>query len=276
LAEKQKKYSTLTDNATTTPLCPHLMDVGDETQLPPLWNHFANTQTKDRVYVLQTAVDTANPALESSRLEFLATPALVDIIMHGKFTMLSADQPSTGLQPFIVPSGDTAELRNQQTTVFTLHGGGTSMTSADSAMHNKLKPWAPMYGTEAFDQFKCMALLIFVLFGPAGHVLFIAYYDAFVLRLTQEQSQLHCYQQNLHPINRLLFWVRLMKRNALQLSSWFEEVSLSSGPLPTVRDFTRVFDKIRDKESWEPKVSKALLEALNPAFPCRITHTFLE
>jgi len=117
-----------------------------------------------------------------------------------------------------------------------------------------------MDGTEALDQFKRMALLISVLFGP-GHVLFIAY-DAFVLRLAQEQSQLHRYQQNLHPIDRLLFWVRLMKRNALQLSSWFEEVSLSSGPLPSVRDFTKVFDQIRDEESWEPKVSTALLEAL--------------
>jgi len=164
--------------------------------------------------------------------------------MHDKFAMLSADQPNTGLQPFIVPSGDTAELRNQQTTFFTLHGEGTSMTAADSAMLNKLKPCAPMDGTEALDQFKRMALLIFVLFRP-GHVLFIAY-DAFVLRLAQEQSQLHRYQQNLHPIDRLLFWVRLMKRNALQLSSWFKEVSLSSGPLPLVRDFTMVFDQICD------------------------------
>jgi len=53
-----------------------------------------------------------------------------------------------------------------------------------------------------------------------------------------------------------------MKRNALQLSSWFEEVSLSSGPLPPVRDFTKVFDQIRDEESWEPKVSTTLLKAL--------------
>ena len=65
--------------------------------------------------VLQTAVDTAKQTLGSSRLDFLATLALVDIIMHSKFTMLSASQPSTGLQPFIVPSGDAAELRNQQT-----------------------------------------------------------------------------------------------------------------------------------------------------------------
>ena len=113
---------------------------------------------------------------------------------------------------------------------------------------------------EALDQFKRTAFLIFVLFGP-GHVLFIAY-DAFVLRLAQEQSQLHRYQQNLHPSDRLLFWVWLMKRNALQLSSWFKEVSLSSGPLPPVHDFTRVYDQIRDEESWEPKVSTAFAEAL--------------
>ena len=91
-------------------------------------------------------MDTAKQTLGSSRLEFLATPALVDIVMHGKFAMLSADQPSTGLQPFIiVPSGDAAELRNHQTTFFTLHGEGTSMTAADSAMLNKLKPRAHFF-----------------------------------------------------------------------------------------------------------------------------------
>jgi len=96
-----------------------------------------------------------------------------------------------------VPSGDAAELRNQQPTFFTLHGEGTSMTTADSAMVNKLKPRAPMDGTEALDQFKRMALLICELFGP-GRVLFIAY-DAFVPRLTPEQSQLHRYQQICTP-----------------------------------------------------------------------------
>ena len=142
LAKKQKKYLTLTDDVTATCLF-RLMDVVDETQLPPLCNRFANAKMKDRVYVLQTAEDTAKQTLGSSRLEFLASPALVDIIMHGKFTMLSTDQPTTGLQPFIgVPSGDAVELRNQQTTFFTLHGEGTS---ADSAMLNKLKPWAPRW-----------------------------------------------------------------------------------------------------------------------------------
>jgi len=131
LAEKQKKYSILTDD-TAARLC-YLMDVVDETQLPPLWNRFANAKTKDRVYVLQMAVDTAKQTLGSSRLEFLTTPALVDIITHGKFAMLSADQPSTGLKPFIVPRGDAAEFRNQQTTFFTLHGEGTSTTAAESA-----------------------------------------------------------------------------------------------------------------------------------------------
>jgi len=187
LADKQKKYSTLTDNANAARLC-RLMDIADKSQLPPLWNHFANAKTKDGMYVLQTApVDTAKQTLGSSRLEFLAAPALVDIIMHGKFTMLSANQPSTGIQPFIVPSGDAEKLRNQQTTVFTLHGEGTSMTASDSSMLNKLKPRDPMNDTEALDQFKRISLIIFVLFGP-GHVLFLTY-DAFVLRLAQEQSQ---------------------------------------------------------------------------------------
>jgi len=96
LAEKQKKHSTLTDDATTARLC-RLMDIVDENQLPPLWNKCANSKMKDRVYVLQTAVDTAKQALGSSRLEFLVTPALVDIVMHAKVAMLSVDQPSTGL-----------------------------------------------------------------------------------------------------------------------------------------------------------------------------------
>ena len=259
IADKNKKYSALTDDATAARLC-RLMQVADESQLPPLWARFANAKTKDRVYVLQTAIDTAKQTMGCNRLEFLATPALVDIVMHGKFAMFSADQPSTGLQPFIVPSGDAAELRNQQTTFFTLHGEGSSMSSHDSAMLNKLKPRAPLEGTEALDQFKRLAILILVLFGPQ-HILFVAY-DAFVFRLSQEQAQLHRYQQDLHPVDRLLFWVRLMKRNALQLSSWFEEVNMYSGPLPAMRNFTQVFDQIRDEEVWEPRLSTALLEAL--------------
>ena len=67
------------------------------------------------------------------------------------------------------------------------------MTSADSAILNKLKPRAPMDGMKALDQFKLMALLISVLFG-SGHVFFIAY-NAFVFRLAQEQFQLHRYHQ---------------------------------------------------------------------------------
>jgi len=111
LAEKQKKYSTLTDDATAARLC-RLMDVVDKTQLPPLWNRF------DKVYVLQTAMDTVKQTLRSSRLEFLARQALVDIVMHhGKFAMLSAYQPSTGLQPSTVPSGDAAKLSNIESTI---------------------------------------------------------------------------------------------------------------------------------------------------------------
>jgi len=49
------------------------MNIDDETQLPPLWNRFANAKTKDRVFVLQTAVDMAKQALGSSRLDFLAS-----------------------------------------------------------------------------------------------------------------------------------------------------------------------------------------------------------
>jgi len=67
LADKHKKYSNLTDDATTACLC-HLMDLVDKTQLPPLWNQSANAKTKDRVYVLQTPVDTAKQTLGSSRL----------------------------------------------------------------------------------------------------------------------------------------------------------------------------------------------------------------
>jgi len=104
-------------------------------------------------------------------------------------------------------------------------------------MLNKLKPQAPMDGMETLDQFKHMALLISVLFGP-GHVLFIAY-NAFVLCLAQEQFQLHRYHQICTPSTGCSFW---MKINALQLSSCFEEVSMSSGPLPPLRNLTRVFD----------------------------------
>lgn len=59
-------------------------------------------------------MDTAKQTLVASRLEFLATPALVDTIMHGKFAMVSAYQPCTGLQPFIVPRRDAAQLNTSR------------------------------------------------------------------------------------------------------------------------------------------------------------------
>jgi hypothetical protein len=100
-----------------------------------------------------------------------------------------------------------------------------------------------------------------VLFGD-DHRLTKAY-ERFYLRFTSSEAELHRHQQGLVTArDQLLFPSKILKRNAIDLSYWFE----MQGNTPAARappKFDQVFDDIKQEfAQWEPTMSLGFLKEL--------------
>jgi hypothetical protein len=88
-------------------------------------------------------------------------------------------------------------------------------------------------------------------------------YEKFYQRFTSAEAELHRYQQGLTTAKeQLLFPTKMLKRNAIDLSYWFEMQSLT----PAARNppkFEQVFDDIKQEfNQWEPHMSMGFLKEL--------------
>jgi hypothetical protein len=104
--------------------------------------------------------------------------------------------------------------------------------------------------------------LLIVLLGEDHQV--TRAYEQFYQRFTSAEADLHRYQQGLSTArDQLLFPTKILKRNAIDLSYWFE----MQGSTPTARappKFERVFDDIKQEfTQWEPHMSLSFLKELN-------------
>jgi hypothetical protein len=70
-------------------------------KLGDIWRDLAKAKKAQQLGVLQWAVDKVKDNLGELELQFLVTPAILDIVKSLCFTMITTDHVGTGLQPFM-------------------------------------------------------------------------------------------------------------------------------------------------------------------------------
>jgi hypothetical protein len=229
--------------------------------LQEVWRDLAKAKKAQQLGVLQWAVDKAKDDLGESELQFLVTPAILDMVKNLRFTMITTDHAATGLQPFMFPEEALEGAMSSKAIYEALYDGLNAPPLSEFATVMQAKPGAPKAIYQARHQVRRVHILLTVLFGEE-HVLARAY-EQFYQRFTSSEADLHRYQQGLVTArDQLLFPTKILKRNAIDMSHWFE----MQGNTPTARmapSFERVFDDIKQEfTQWEPQMSVGFLREL--------------
>jgi hypothetical protein len=142
-----------------------------------------------------------------------------------------------------------------------LYAGNSAPPLTDLAKVMQAKPGAPRALYQARHQVRRVYILLVVLFGEE-HRLTRAY-EQFYQRFLSSEAELHRHQQGLGSAkDQLLFPTKLLKRNSIELSHWFEAQAHTPAARPPPR-FTQVFDDIKQELiTWEPQMSMAFLKEL--------------
>lgn len=230
-------------------------------ELPGVWKELAKAKKSQQLAVLQWAVDKVKEDLGESELQFLVSPSMLDIVKNLRFTMTTPNHVATGLQPFQFPEDALETMTGAQGMYQALYAGTSAPPMADVASIMQAKPGAPKALYQARHQVRRTYILLNVLLGEE-HNLCVAY-DQFYQRFLAAEAEVTRYQQGLpSPKEQLLFPTKILKRNAIDLSYWFEMQALT----PTMRKppyFEQVFDSIKQEHThWEPQMSASFLKEL--------------
>jgi hypothetical protein len=236
----------------------HVMTTGE---LPAFWRELVKAKKAQQLAVLQWAVDKTKEEMGEAELQFVISPAILEMVKNLRFVMLTPNHVATGLQPFQFPEESIEGTTNAQALYQALYTGTGAPPMADVASILQAKPGAPKVIYQARHQVRRTYILLVVLLGE-DHGLCVAY-DRFYQRFLASEAELHRYQQGLATAHdQLLFPTKLLKRNAIDLSYWFEMQATT----PTMRDapkFEQVFESIKQEHThWEPQMSASFLREL--------------
>eukprot|EP00557_Chaetoceros_sp_GSL56_P008886 CAMPEP_0176505492 /NCGR_PEP_ID=MMETSP0200_2-20121128/16527_1 /TAXON_ID=947934 /ORGANISM="Chaetoceros sp., Strain GSL56" /LENGTH=660 /DNA_ID=CAMNT_0017905057 /DNA_START=100 /DNA_END=2083 /DNA_ORIENTATION=- len=230
-------------------------------ELQAIWKDLAKAKKSQQLAVLQWAVDKAKDELGDTELQFIVSPAHLEMVKNLRFTMLTPNHVATGLQPFQFPEEALDGSLNAQAIYEALYAGTSAPPMADLATVMQSKPGAPRALFQARHQVRRVYVLLVVTLGEE-HRLVLAY-ERFYHRFLSAEAELHRYQQGLPSIrDQLLFPIKLLKRNAIDLSYWFDQQAHT----PAARmppKFEQVFDDIKQELTvWEPQMSVGFLKEL--------------
>jgi hypothetical protein len=226
-----------------------------------VWRDLAKAKKAQQLGVLQWAVDKTKDELGESELQSIVTPATLEVVKSLRLAMVTNDHVSTGLQPFLFPEEAIEGALSAKALYEAMYDGSSAPPLSDFSIVMQAKPGAPRAIYQARNQVRRVHVLLIVLFGE-DHRLTKAY-ERFYLRFSSAEAELHRYQQGL-PVAReqLLFPTKILKRNAIDLSYWFE----MQGHTPAARApprFEQVFDDIKQEfTQWEPNMSMGFLKEL--------------
>jgi len=229
--------------------------------LQEIWRDLAKAKKAQQLGVLQWAVDQAKEELGEPELQFLVTPAILDMVKTLRFTMITTDHVSTGIQPFMFPEEALEGALSSKAIYEALYEGRNAPPLSEFAAVMQAKPGAPKAIYQARHQVRRVYIVLLVLLGE-DHC-FTRAYNQFYQRFTSAEADLHRYQQGLTTAReQLLFPTKILKRNAIDLSHWFE----AQGGTPTAKappKFEQVFDDIKQEfTQWEPNMSLGFLKEL--------------
>jgi hypothetical protein len=231
------------------------------TELQAIWRELANAKKAQQLAVLQWAVDKAKEEMGEPELQFVVSPAHLEMVKNLRFTMLTPNHVATGLQPFQFPEEALDGATAAQSMYEALYAGVSAPPMADLALVIQSKPGAPRAIYQARHQVRRVGILLGVLLGE-DHQLTRAY-DHFYQRFMSAEADLHRYQQSQGTAQeQLLFPTRILKRNAIDLSYWFEMQSHTPAIRPPPR-FQQLFEDIKQElTTWEPQMSLSFLKEL--------------
>ena len=196
-----------------------------------------------------------------TELQFIVSPAHLEMVKNLRFTMLTPNHVATGLQPFQFPEGALEGSTSAQAMYEALYASTSAPPMADLAVIMQSKPGAPRALYQARHQVRRVYIMLVVMLGEE-HRLTRAY-EKFYHRFLSAEADLHRYQQGLTiGQDQLLFPTKVLKRNAIDLSYWFEQQAHT----PAARmppKFDQVFDDIKQElTTWEPQMSIGFLKEL--------------
>jgi hypothetical protein len=226
-----------------------------------IWQDLAKAKKAQQLGVLQWAIDKQKEELGENELQFIVTPAVLEMVKNLRFIMTTTNHVATGLQPFMFPEETLDGALSSKAIYEALYAGTNAPSLNEFAAVMQAKPGAPKAIYQARHQVRRVYIVLAVLFGE-DHGLTRAY-NQFYQRFTSAEAELHRYQQGLsNAREQLLFPTKVLKRNAIDLSYWFEMQSNT----PTARSpprFERVFDDIKQEfTQWEPSMSVGFLREL--------------
>ena len=235
--------------------------VETSTDLQAIWKDLANAKKSQQLAVLQWAVDKVKDEMGDDELQFVVSPAHLEMIKNLRFTMLTPNHVATGMHPFQFPEEALDGATNAQTMYEALYAGVSAPPMADLALVMQSKPGAPKALYQARHQVRRVSILLGVVLGDE-HRLTRAY-DRFYQRFLSSEAKLHAYQQGLATTQeQLLFPTKILKRNAIELSYWFEAQAQTPAARPPPK-FEQLFEDIKQElTTWEPQMSLAFLKEL--------------
>jgi hypothetical protein len=235
--------------------------VATEAEVPDIWRDLAKAKKAQQLGVLQWAIDKTKDDLGEAELQFIVTPAALEMVKSLRMAMVTNDHVATGLQPFMFPEEALEGALNSKALYEAMYTGSSAPPLSEFATIMQAKPGAPRAIYQARNQVRRVHILLMVLLGEE-HRLTKAY-ERFYLRFSSSEAELHRHQQGLVTAReQLLFPTKILKRNAIDLSYWFE----MQGNTPAARSpprFDQVFDDIKQEfAQWEPTMSLGFLKEL--------------
>jgi hypothetical protein len=200
--------------------------------------------------------------LGETELQFIiSTPAVLDMVKCLRLVMTTTNHVATGLQPFLFPEEAVEGAMSSKAMYEAMYDGRNAPPLSEFSAVMQAKPGAPKAIYQARNQVRRVYILLVVLLGEE-HRLTRAY-ERFYQRFTSAEAELHRYQQGLTTAReQLLFPTKVLKRNAIDLSYWFEMQSATPAARPPPK-FEQVFDDIKQEfKQWEPSMSLGFLKEL--------------
>ena len=229
--------------------------------LQAIWKDLAKAKKSQQLAILQWAVDKAKDELGDTELQFIVSPAHLEMVKNLRFTMLTPNHVASGLQPFQFPEEALDGSLTAQALYEALYAGTSAPPMADLATVMQSKPGAPKALFQARHQVRRVYIMLVVTLGEEHRL--VTAYERFYHRFLSAEAELHRYQQGLPTLrDQVLFPVKLLKRNAIDLSYWLDQQAHTPAARAPPK-FEQVFDDIKQElTTWEPQMSIAFLLGL--------------
>jgi hypothetical protein len=170
--------------------------VETSSELQAIWRDLANAKKSQQLAILQWAIEKVQEDMGETELQFVISPAHLEMVKNLRFIMLTPNHVATGLQPFQFPEEALDGSMNAQAIYEALYSGTSAPPMADLATVMRAKPGAPKaLLQQARHQVRRTYIILVVTLGEE-HPLSQAY-ERFYHRFLSVEAELLRYHQGL-------------------------------------------------------------------------------